>query len=168
MKAQLWELHVHPDLAICLILPFNVVCRMPSRRRCKRSLCSKKQNRSFQDIPYSESFADRRLATTKWAKQIFAWFWMRDINPGFPSGSGGGIKEVIGTHIEVQSGHLLGERLLDTAINNGCDVPFLLKKGKLLLGSEPGVLVGESLCLSRCLWQARNACLASATSSSPS
>ncbi|CAE7589178.1 tas [Symbiodinium pilosum] len=64
------------------------------------------------------------------------------------SGSGGGIKEVIGTHIEVQSGHLLGERLLDTAINNGCDVlvagtkcmpgignlfePFL--KGRTVLG----------------------------------
>ena len=40
-------------------------------------------------------------------------------------GGGGGIKQVIGTHIEVQSGHLLGERLLDTAINNGCDVPLL-------------------------------------------
>mmetsp|Transcript_8200 Transcript_8200/g.19595 ORF Transcript_8200/g.19595 Transcript_8200/m.19595 type:complete len:338 (-) Transcript_8200:114-1127(-) len=38
------------------------------------------------------------------------------------SGNGGGIKQVIGTHIEVQSGHLLGERLLDTAIKNGCDV----------------------------------------------
>ena len=40
-----------------------------------------------------------------------------------PEGNGGGIKQVIGTHIEVQSGHLLGERLLDTAIKNGCDVP---------------------------------------------
>ena len=82
-------------------------CRMRSRRSCKPDRCSKRRKKSSQDRTESDSQGcDVSMERSH-----------------EPSGNGGGIKQVIGTHIEVQSGHLLGERLLDTAIKNGCDVP---------------------------------------------